>query len=569
MKKHLSLLAILLAVALHASAQLPPTWAWALPWSGKSYEKGTCIATDIAGNTYAAGIFTSDTLFNTTGVKLINSCGPTLYGYDLYIIKYTPSGSIIWTKTFGHGNYSDEINDITTDAAGNIYITGRSMSTTLTLGGFTLSNAGATVGLYNAKLNASGNVLWAKKVDLWPAAGVVIPSAITTDISGNTIATGHFTYPSIGFGTYTLTNTVSPYLDVYVVKYDPSGNVLWAKSFGAEAAERTFDVTTDKWGNICIVGIFNSTSLSFGTYTLTTTISSPERFFATKLDPAGNVLWAQTADGHVVFNGVSSDGSGNFIMAGMLNGTLSIGSTTLTATPGGDFSDVLLMKCDNAGSVIWARNTGGVNGDLASGVTTDTSGNIYITGQYRGPGTGPTFGDSILSNAGSSADLFVAKYNSAGTALWGVTAKGGNSNEDSPNGIAVDRSGSNIYITGYTGNDTLQLGALTMVAPRISATPHYNVFIAKVYQPLPPTVAAAHTLRNNVNIYPNPADDLLIIEGDDITEVIITDISGRKALHQKAQSQCTTIDVATLAPAIYTITVTTGNGVTTQKFLKR
>ncbi len=83
--------------------------------------------------------------------------------------------------------------------------------------------------MFVVKYDASGNVVWAKS-----AGGTSndIGNGIAVDASGNSYVTGYFVSPTITFSTTTLTNASSGTSDMFVVKYDASGNVVWARSAG-------------------------------------------------------------------------------------------------------------------------------------------------------------------------------------------------------------------------------------------------------------------------------------------------------------------------------------------------
>ena len=90
-------------------------------------------------------------------------------------------------------------------------------------------------------------------------------------------------------------------------------------------------------------------------------------------------------------------------------------------------------------SLSWTKQLGSSSNDYATGVATDSSGNIYVTGYTSGGLDGNT-------SAGSN-DLFVVKYNSSGTKQW--TKQLGTSSTELAEGVATDSSG-NVYVAGYT-----------------------------------------------------------------------------------------------------------------------
>ena len=88
------------------------------------------------------------------------------------------------------------------------------------------------------------NWLWTKAA---VGSNVDEGKAVSTDPSGNIYVTGLFYGPSITFGSYSLANVGGQ--DIYVVKYDASGNVLWAKSAGGSKDDAGNSISTDAFGN--------------------------------------------------------------------------------------------------------------------------------------------------------------------------------------------------------------------------------------------------------------------------------------------------------------------------------
>ena len=133
-------------------------------------------------------------------------------------------------------------------------------------------------------------------------------------------------------------------------------------------------------------------------------------------------------------SGVASDAAGNVYISG---GTASISgiatSGAYQSTIGGG-EDAFLAKFNSAGAILWATYYGGTDYDEGQGVATDAAGNIYMAG-------------AATSLSGGTADVFLAKFNSAGTLQW-VENYGG-SNEDVGLGVATDNLGY-VYVTGWS-----------------------------------------------------------------------------------------------------------------------
>ena len=130
--------------------------------------------------------------------------------------------------------------------------------------------------------------------------------------------------------------------------------------------------------------------------------------------------------------GISTDIGGNVYVTGHTNGGLD-GNTNAGS------SDLFVVKYDSEGIKQWTQQLGTSFPDLAYGIATDTSGNIYVTGATWGGLGGNT-------NVGSD-DLFVVKYDSEGIKQW--VQQFGSSSPDHAYGISAD-TGGNVYVTGST-----------------------------------------------------------------------------------------------------------------------
>jgi hypothetical protein len=103
--------------------------------------------------------------------------------------------------------------------------------------------------LLSAVFASAQNCFWAKGIKSNISN---IGNNIAADNSGNIYVTGYFYDAGITIGTVTLTNhdILNQTGDIYIAKYDSLGNVLWAKNYGGNSGEESYDITVDAGNNI-------------------------------------------------------------------------------------------------------------------------------------------------------------------------------------------------------------------------------------------------------------------------------------------------------------------------------
>lgn len=160
----------------------------------------------------------------------------------------------------------------------------------------------------------------------------------------------------------------------------------------------------------------------------------------------GQNLFAQNYDYVKIFGGsgfddawsLANDSEGNTYLAGRYQETITIGTNTFTSKGGWD---ILLIKLNSEGEVIWAKTAGGLVTDVARAICIDTDNNIYIAGSFEGEATFET----QTINASGAYDTFIAKYNSTGELQW--IEKAGSPTDDWATSIALDTD-NNLYVGG-------------------------------------------------------------------------------------------------------------------------
>ena len=283
--------------------------------------------------------------------------------------------------------------------------------------------------------------------------------AISADTNGNAYVTGHFDGTAT-FGTIQLVSYGG--FDIFIAKYDANGNCVWAKSAGGISSDNGFAISTDANGNLYVTGDFEETA-TFGTIQLVS--NGTLDIFIAKYDANGNCIWAKSAGGNQweTGYGIVTDANGNSNITGYFRGTATFGSIPLESN--GDF-DIFIAKYDTNGNCVWAKNAGGNDYDGGRGISTDINGNSYVTGYFGGTAT---FGTIQLISYGEW-DIFVAKYDANGNCIW--TKNAGGITYDVSYSISTDANG-NSYITGYFG------GTATFGTIQLISYGEWDIFIAK------------------------------------------------------------------------------------------
>ncbi|MEO6130881.1 MAG: hypothetical protein ABIQ02_03460, partial [Saprospiraceae bacterium] len=186
----------------------------------------------------------------------------------------------------------------------------------------------------------------------------------------------------------------------------------WIKGAGAGSNDAAESITTDKTGNIIVIGQYSNSILRFDSDSLE---GNTAGYFMVKYDPLGNLIWLKTAGGHCHTSGssVMVDLHGDILVAGNFYGS-SIQFDSIILYNAGSW-DAFLIKYDSAGNVIWAKRAGGNQHDNFDAMTADKDGNIAVTGRFQSAQI--QFDSITLTNAGSGIyafDALIAKYDPDG-----------------------------------------------------------------------------------------------------------------------------------------------------------
>ena len=313
------------------------------------------------------------------------------------------------------------------------------------------------------------------------------------DGQGHTYVAGAF-FGSITFNTQpqatTLTSTEA--FDVFVAKFDPAGQPLWARMANGATGlifsdpetgdedqyslDGALALAADAQGNVYIGGGFvkslffkNAEGDTVATLGDDAESESDEinlELFVAKYDADGALVWARGGDSGALddpeaeedldsgVNGVTDivvDNAGNPYVSGTFSGTHFLGQEVTPDAPDGG-QDILLSRLDPAtGSPVWVSTPGSAATDASSGLAIDDSANLYLIGEVGATLTFPTQPQATTMLVDDEfGDAFVAKYDRNGSALWAKQIAGDQPIEGEH--IAVSGAG-DLYLTGAFAGD--------------------------------------------------------------------------------------------------------------------
>lgn len=292
--------------------------------------------------------------------------------------------SEVWAS---YPSFKSTARDMILDEDGNIYVTG-------------CRDSAFFLDILTIKYDNNGIQKW-QSIHNDSLNGYAVGNSIAIDTSGNIYVTG-YNCDSVGFD------------DIMTIKYDSSGNELWARRFNgsANSHDEAFDIAVSKSGNVYTTGYVNGPS-------------GYKDIIIVKYDAFGNQDWFQQVNGILDSSdsgkSITLDSDENILIVADLKDSIGV-------------SPILIAKYNSSGNNIWTSKYYGQfgRGGIARSVTTDNNRNVYITG-------------SLLTNGWQ--DLIILKLDSSGNILWDYSYDGTGNQYDMGHSIEVDSLG-NSYVVG-------------------------------------------------------------------------------------------------------------------------
>jgi uncharacterized delta-60 repeat protein len=337
---------------------------WVARYNGPAndYDAASAIAVDNFGNVYVTGE-------SYAGSGLEDD-------YDYLTVKYNFAGMQQWVARYnGPGNYQDEAYAIAIDNSGNVYVTGRSDS------------SGNDVDYATIKYNSVGVQQWVARYN-GPGNSDDGAYAIAVDNSGNVYVTGY--------------SYSGSYSDYATIKYNSNGVQQWVKRYNGpgNSDNRAYAIAVDNSGNVYVTGY------SWGSGTVTD-------YATIKYNSLGDTLWVRRYNGpgnsYDEASDIAVDGSGNVYVTGGSFGP-------------GTFYDYATIKYNANGAQQWVAryNGSGNNDDGTRAIAVDSESNVYVTGYSYGSGTDGDY--ATIKYNSNGVQQWTVRYNGPGNSQDGASA---------------------------------------------------------------------------------------------------------------------------------------------------
>jgi hypothetical protein len=371
---------------------------WVTSINGEFGEFGNNIILDSFNNLYIVGTYGAAPVNVYSSVDLINPAYIFTVNNSSFFIKYNANGIFQWATRMT-GQSGSSCIGLTVDHNNNICVSGIFGPTFIDIYGtdnafirmLNAATSGSSTDVFIAKYNPTGIVQWATRMT---GSGGEFAVSNIIDSNNNVYVTGQFAstelriYSANSLTSVLLPNiqTTTPNTDVYVVKFNENGNVLWATRISGTGTDVAGGITIDNDDNIYVCGNYNNPGINIYSTSSTTPIFilsninpvGTNNTFIVKYNSDGMPQFARyiTSTGTVSFGGnINTDNDSNFYLAGTYStipltiyNEVNQPLSTITTVPTGG-SDVYNVKINKDGGIVFfTRIGGGGSADIAGGI---------------------------------------------------------------------------------------------------------------------------------------------------------------------------------------------------------
>ena len=371
----------------------------------------------------------------------------------------------VWGRWIDN-NGGELATDIKTDANGNIYVSvqGNSGNLQAELTAVTDAKLGSVYGALILKYNPSGVPIWGRWID---GLSIDKSTEMKVDAAGNVYVVGYCADvlgeiatvlgPKPGSGTA-----------AFLIKYNTTGTPLWGKWIDGSGSDVGMSIALDTSGNVYVTGNAGSELQSEIVAILGAKPGGGAGIFIIQYTSSGVALWGRWIDSVNTDNAImiTTDTLDNLYIAGTASGDLQADiASVIPATP--LYTNRFILKFNSSHVPLWGKWIDTVT-SAGGGITVDTSGNLYVTGNCQATTTslGSEWNGIMSSKPSGIMDAFLIKYNSSGAPQWGKWIEGSAASYGQR--VVVDAI-NNVYMVGYASSD-LQPELATLMGTKPGAS---------------------------------------------------------------------------------------------------
>lgn len=522
-----------------------------------------------------------------------------------------------WARQLNGPSNEEEIDAITSDSQGNVYISGK-FEDTLYIQGLsdTLISAGEPDIMF-CKYDPNGNLMWTKH---YGSSGNDNIFDAACDSDDNIIVSGYFE-GSVTFDTITL--TADGEVDMMVLKFAPNGDIIWGKKFGGSDEDGGNEVAIGPNNRILVAGqskgTFNADSFSFNNTGL-------QDSYLLSLTTDGTVEWVRSVEGAGLVRGksVGVDLAGNTYFGGDYAGANGIQAPSgLYPFTYVGLRDAFVSCWSPSGELKWYKNWGGNGNEFCRGIAVNEDYQVYMMGPFTQSVT--IEGENLVSSG--DEDMFILQTDTSGVMQWirqisSPNTVTGSEVEISPNGGIMsglsiieeadfETNGTTIHVTApgsvkhpvfmlYDKNgdfnhvklpDAADDGRLEEISR--SGNTVYLDYVFNGYANFNGSIVETNNINNQdaaivslelisvntinenqetiLEIYPNPTSKFITISSNQtsMNQITISDLSGKTVWEASNISNQVSVDCSSFSKGLYIITLRSDYHVASKKFFKQ
>jgi hypothetical protein len=343
-----------------------------IQWTNRIGGTGVCespnVFIDSLNNVYLCGNYTFPiSITGQNGSTILGNTGNN----DTYIVKYNSIGNIQWTNRI-NGTGNELSTNLTIDNLNNIYLCGdySSQITITSQPGSTSLVSPGLDGIYIVKYNSNGVVQYANSI----TGTTVVPINVNIDNLNNVYIIGYYTSSITINGVNGTTGIPSGSVnnDIFVVKYNTTGNIEWTSRMYSAGVDGAIDLTIDSLNNVYVTGYYTTSTLTIDGINSTRTLTNSGGIDTclVKYNSNGNIQWAAKISGvgqdePVTINNDEFNNIYLTFFTGSANATLTDGKNNtynISTTPG---NDGCIVKYDTNGALQWINKISGITNNVS------------------------------------------------------------------------------------------------------------------------------------------------------------------------------------------------------------